>query len=355
MAEPAVTAALDLDDVQGLVVSCFRDMSHAVYVLVGLGDDPVRATAWLRAVTPRVSPGRREGRHPDERIQLGLTATGLTALGAPQVTIDGLPQELVDGMPARARVLGDPVDGDGDLIDAPPDKIVVNGNLTIPANAVVSFDSLLFRGRITVATNPAHDVRLLLSRCAVARLRLELPGETPSVKATDCLFGEIVSQSGFAELVYCTVLGETHLERLWASDCIFAGDLVDVVCGGEETCVRYSRIPDFAALAGCAAEKSPHLTTDDPNFVSLYFQDGDDCVLRPADFGEPGCGVLDLTSSRRITAGAEDGGEMGAGHHLHHIAKLEAVRRKLADFLPLGQEIAIRYDPHLSRPAAAVA
>ncbi|MCA9680022.1 MAG: Dyp-type peroxidase [Myxococcales bacterium] len=108
-----MTAALDLDDVQGLVVSGFRDMSHAVYVLVGLGDDPVRATAWLRAVTPRVSPGRREGRHPDERLQLGLTATGLTALGAPQVTIDGLPQELVDGMPARARVLGDPVDDAG--------------------------------------------------------------------------------------------------------------------------------------------------------------------------------------------------------------------------------------------------
>ena len=307
-----------------------------------VGSHPRRSLVHVRPPYGMFEPNLREVTLPGGANPLGFD---LTDNG--QIQTFG-PTEVL-------KALGDPVDGDGDLIGTPPDKIVVNGNLTIPANAIVSFDNLLFRDRVTVATNAAHDVRLILSRCAVARLRLELPGDTPSVKATDCLFGEIVSQSGFAELVYCTVLGETHLERLWASDCIFAGDLIDVVCGGEETCVRYSRIPDFAALAGCAAEKSPHLTTDDPNFVSLYFQDGDDCVLRPAAFGEPGCGVLDLTTSRRITAGAEDGGEMGAGHHLYHIAKLEAVRRKLADFLPLGQEIAIRYDPHLSRPAAAVA
>ena len=156
-------------------------------------------------------------------------------------------------------------------------------------------------------------------------------------------------------LVYCTVLGETHCERLWASDSIFVGDLVDVDCAGDDTCIRYSRIPDLGALAGCFSGTSPSNTTDDPNFTRLHFDDGDDCVLRPASFGEPGCGVLDLTTSTAIREGAEDEGEMGAYHHLFHSAQLRALRLKLADFLPMGQEIAARYDRRLARPAARVA
>jgi hypothetical protein len=65
--------------------------------------------------------------------------------------------------------------------------------------------------------------------------------------------------------------------------------------------------------------------------------------------------VLDLTTSRRISAGAENGGELGAYNHLFHGAGIRAVARKLADFLPLGQEVSIRYDPHLARRPVALA
>jgi hypothetical protein len=242
----------------------------------------------------------------------------------------------------------------GQPLDPAPDKIVLEGDLTIPAGVRVAFEDLLFTGRISVVKGVAQETRLALTRCAVARLLLDPPDENPSLVATDCLIGEIISAGGFAELVYCTVMGETHLERLWASDCLFVGDLVDVACGGDETCVRYSRVPDLAALAGCLAEKNPSNTTDDPNFIRLHFEDGDACVLRPAAFGEPGCGVLDLTTSLAILEGAEDEGEMGAYHQLFHAAQLRALRLKLADFLPMSQEIAARYDRRLARPAAAV-
>jgi hypothetical protein len=304
-----------------------------------VGPHPRRTLLHIRPPWGFFEPGLREVTLPGGSNPLGLD---LSETGRIQVFGPG---EVL-------KALGDPVDADGELLTTPPDKIIVAGDLTIPSTAIVAFESLLFTGRITVASNPAHDTRLRLSRCAVAGLHLQLRGDTPSVRATDCLFGEIVSQSGFAELVYCTVLGKTQLERLWASDCIFVGDLTDVKCGGGETCVRYSRVPDFAA--SCASDKSPHVVIDDPNFTSLYFDDAGGCTLRPAEFGEPGCGVLDLTSSARLTAGAEDGGEMGVYHHLFHNAQLVAVRRKLGDFLPLGQEIAIRYDPHLTRPAATV-
>lgn len=252
------------------------------------------------------------------------------------------------------KAIGDPVDGDGDLVSPVPDKLVITGDLIIPAHCLITFEDLLFRGKLSVASNNLPETRLTLSRCAVANLSLALPGDNPMLVAQDCLIGEIISASGFARLVHCTVLGETHVERLWASDCLFAGDLIDVKCGGEETCVRYSRLPDLAALAGCLAEKSPTNTTDDPNFIRLFFLDGGSCVLRPAKFGEPGCGVLDLTTSQAIRQGAEDDGEMGAYHHLYHSAQLRAMKLKLRDFLPHGQEIAIRYDVRLARPAAAL-
>ena len=109
------------------------------------------------------------------------------------------------------------------------------------------------------------------------------------VEAQDCLFGEIAAPSGFAQLVYCTVLGKTRIRRLWASDCLFAGELVGIEGDGEKTCVRYSSLLDLTALSGCCAEKSPYNTASDPNFIRLHFKDGNSCVLRPARFGEPGC------------------------------------------------------------------
>ncbi len=252
------------------------------------------------------------------------------------------------------KALGDPVDADGKLLTRPPDKLVLEGDLDIPADLLIAFDNLLFADTVTAAPSGAGATRLRLVRCAVGKLAFGVMGTNPTVEANDCLFGGIFAPSGFAQLVYCTVMGETHVERLWASDCLFAGDLVDVQCGGEKTCVRYSGVHDMAALAGCLAEKSPNNTDDDPNFIRLYFKDGAKCVLRPAKFGEPGCAVLDLTTSASIREGAEDDGEMGAYHHLYHSAQLRAVKLKLRDFLPLGQEIAIRYDPRLAWPAARV-
>lgn len=228
-----------------------------------------------------------------------------------------------------------------------PDRLIVRGNLTIPAGTDVVFEDLLFTGTITV---DSPDARVEFRRCAVGRISLGHPTEEPALVASDTLFNFISGGVGFAELVYCTVLRTVAVERLHASDCIFTGELIDLVCSGDDTCIRFSRVPDLAALASCGADKAPSNTQHDPNFIRLWFKDGDDCVLRPAKFGEPGAGVLALTSSSAIRAGAEDEGEMGAHHHMFHAAQIRALKIKLEDYLPLGQEVAIRYDAHLSRP-----
>ena len=43
-----------------------------------------------------------------------------------------------------------------------------------------------------------------------------------------------------------------------------------------------------------------------------------------------------VSYNSEIAGGAEDGGEMGAYHHLHLVASREAVITKLKDFLPTG-------------------
>jgi hypothetical protein len=294
------------------------------------------------------------GPHPRRTSIHVRPPSGLFEEGLKAVTLPAGPNPLgFDTNTTRTQTYGphEVLEALGELAEPAPEKILVHGDLSIPPSLDIAIEGLLFRGRVDVGQG--GNSRLSLSRCAVAELGLEPGTGHPLVEARDCLFGLIDGAASFAQLVYCTVLGVTEVERLWASDCLFAGELTGVDCAEGRSCVRYSRLEDVAVMEGCVTKESPMNTTDDPNFVRLYFKEGDDCVLRPAAFGEPGCGVLDLVTSPRIGQGAQDEGEMGVYHHHFHLAQIRALRRKLRDFLPLGQEVSIRYDPCLARPPAA--
>lgn len=336
---------------------------HGVPCFPGAFDDTALRTPDLRNPDyPDVGPHPRRSlihiRPPYGFFEPNLRSVALPAGGNPLgFDLDDMNQVQTFGPREVLKAIGDPVNDQGELVTPAPDKIEIEGDLAIPAGLLIAFENLLFTGMVKVSSDGVKGPTLTLSKCAVKKLHVDLPAghaKHPMVVADDSLFGEIEGVHGFAQLVHCTVLGNTILERLWASDCLFNGDLDGVNCAGEKTCVRYSRLPDRAALEGCLSKKSPTNTTDDPNFARFYFRDGPKCKLRPAAFGEPGCGVLDLTTSPAIRQGAEDDGEMGAYHHLYHSAQLRAVKLKLRDFLPHGQEIAIRYDPRLTRPAPAL-
>ena len=139
------------------------------------------------------------------------------------------------------------------------------------------------------------------------------------------------------------MLGELEAGRLQASDAILLGPLtLGVVPKTEPHCVRYSRVPP--GETGFAAAFN---TTDEPLFVELDFPAGEGTVRRPANFGEPGAGVLHPSAPATVRLGAEDGGEMGAYHGRRYSLAAEAVRLKLEDFLPLGLEAVLIPDPRL--------
>lgn len=314
----------------------------------------------LRTPDLRSSARRDVGPNPNRTIvhvrpPEGLFAAGLngTELSPsvddipidPEVTTRQTfgPEQVLRSLGLLDEDTADALRIDGEIVL--PDRIVISGDLTLPAGTDVAFHDLLFTGAITLDD---AQTRLAMIRGAAERVVLNFPTDEPALSATDCLFNTLRGGVGFAQLVYCTVMESTELERLWASDCIFNGPMVDLDCSGEDTCIRYSRVPSLEDLGDCGADKSPTNTDDDPNFIRLWFEEGDDCILRPALFGEPGAGVLDLTSSDRLRA--EDEGEMGAHHGMFLVASIKALELKLTDFLPLGQEISIRYDPFLSRP-----
>ena len=70
---------------------------------------------------------------------------------------------------------------------------------------------------------------------------------------------------------------------------------------------------------------------------------------QPATFAAPGLGVLDLYTPDSVAFGAEDEGEVGAYHDDFNLARVVAVAEKLTEYLPLGQELSIRYDKKLNR------
>jgi len=181
-----------------------------------------------------------------------------------------------------------------------------------------------FEGFIFSHTIEVDSGRLELDHCAALSVETNSKDVVePVLIARDTLLKRIRAAKGLVMLQYVTVLTTTIAKRLHASDCIFNGrirknNLSDSLPGTG--CIRYSAI-DQAQEAG---------------LLKLFQTRWIKAVFNTQQFGKSGCGVLHPATPAEIAAGAEDGGEMGAYHHLFLAARRAAVIRKLSDFLPTG-------------------
>lgn len=216
------------------------------------------------------------------------------------------------------------------------DVVQVQGNISLPGDGTFVFEKIAFLGKLDV---PA--ARLVFRDSAARQVNAANPDKAePVVDAVSSLFGA-VDTAGLARLEYVTVLGDLTAGRLQASDSVLAaaGGAVTVPPNDKELdhCVRYSRVDSMLKVL------TRFCTSSKPLFVELDFDDG----RRPAQFGEPGCGVLHPACPRAIRSGSEDGGEMGAFHDRRYALALDAVSTKLQDFLPLGLDAVLIPDPRL--------
>src|SRR5262245_56122578 len=100
---------LELDDMQGMLMSGYGQQPHAMYVFLELGD-PAHARQWLRSVIPQVTSGEKEANRGRSRsLNLAFTCQGLAALGLGEATLDTFERPFREGMGQadRARIMGD--------------------------------------------------------------------------------------------------------------------------------------------------------------------------------------------------------------------------------------------------------
>jgi Dyp-type peroxidase family len=100
---------LERGDIQGLVLSGYASSPRARCFLLRFAGGGGGAKPWLSRIFPRVTTGTRGERSARVRVNVGLSATGLRALGLPEASLATFPREFVQGMadPERSLVLGD--------------------------------------------------------------------------------------------------------------------------------------------------------------------------------------------------------------------------------------------------------
>ncbi len=217
----------------------------------------------------------------------------------------------------------------------------VSGDVTLAEGGL---ERTVVRGTVTV-----EGLGIVIDGCAIKRLVVRMPAgaaESPSVIIRNSLI-ETVETDGWVEMEYCTVLAAAAFGRLNASECIFAGPLSVTTPG--VSCVRFSRVPpdtppELARRFGATTN-----TDDAPVFQEFLFceADGTRLARRPAQFGEPGGGVLHAATPESVRLGAEDGGEMGLYHAQAYALRMKAVLDKIEDFVPVGVSAVLIADPTL--------
>ncbi len=196
-----------------------------------------------------------------------------------------------------------------------------------------------FEGFLFINTMEVKSGRVELDRCALLAADIKTVNDNlPVFTASNCLIKAILAESGLIHLQYCTVLETTIAKKLNASDCIFNGLIgkssADKTLPGNG-CVRYSSILPKQLAGDIQFFKASKVKA--VFHTKLFYKH------------QFGCGILHPATPIEIANGAADGSEMGALHHLHLVARQQAIIKKLIDFIPTGMLPVIIPDSSLNQ------
>jgi hypothetical protein len=180
----------------------------------------------------------------------------------------------------------------------------------------------------------AEIEQLTIDRCLMGPIQMRAKGEVQTLAANDSIIQALNRElalnltSGKAELSRCSVLGPGKLHQLYASECIL--DDTITVENVQDGCVRFSAWSTGSALP--RQYESVEIAPDAPLFTSR-------------NFGQPGYGQLQSGVDRAIvsaapgatiSAGAQNGSEMGAYARDKNPIKARSLLIKYEEFMPLG-------------------
>lgn len=204
-----------------------------------------------------------------------------------------------------------------------PEKFIVK-------DGYVEFEDCLICRLESEALPDDNAPRIILNHCLVGGKK------APSSTSIDSLMiTAIKAPTNIVRCVYTTVNGQSEVDQLEASDCLFLDKIKDK--SGLlllNSCLRYSRLSpaNFDGLS--AAAKANFLTKDIPEIGSL-------------EFSNTGFGILTRNNSNFLLRGAENSGELGVYNRWKINARIDALKDKLNDYLPAGIRPVIIYDKML--------
>lgn len=187
----------------------------------------------------------------------------------------------------------------------------------------------------------AWGLTLSARRCVMGAIRADL-GAFP-IELTDCVVDgtgarlrtcggdsggtpsdAVGARSAFAPSLKAdgvTFVGAVRAEAADAVDCLFAGGIE--VVEQQEGCLRHCFL-------------GPDLTTPPSHPVTYRCGPFPDPTFVSVGFEAAGYYALDLDPRQPLLEAAGDGGEVGAHHHLHRAARLQRLRDRVHEFVPLG-------------------
>jgi Dyp-type peroxidase family len=159
-----------LRDIQGVITSGYGHLPFAAYLFVTITDaDDGRQ--WLSRIADSVTSSHRRGNghsapedRPPAAVNIGITASGLRAVGLPDEVLRTFPVEFQDGIASdeRSRILGDSG-------TSAPETWEIGGPRTEPAHALL----MLFAADEATLAAMCRTHRALLASSGGA---VELPG-----------------------------------------------------------------------------------------------------------------------------------------------------------------------------------
>jgi hypothetical protein len=299
-----------------------------------------------------VDPDASTSEHPDVEIRLE-TSDRLVAPGAQAFTPTLKRWRIV-----APRGMTPTVDGSLDLdLDGACltlEGFAVTGDVTLGARleGVELVDLTMSPpdgGSVLVAPG-AWSLSLSARRCVLGPIRADL-GAFP-VRLTDCIVDgtgarlrvcggkaggapsdALATRSGFAPAVQAdgvTFVGAVRAEAAEAVNCLFEGG-VDVV-QQQEGCLRHCYL-------------GPDLSTPPSHPVTYHCGPFPAPTFSSIGFEAAGYYALELESRHPLLEAASDGGEVGAYHHLRRAARLQRLRRRVHEFVPLGVQPGLALAP----------
>jgi hypothetical protein len=168
------------------------------------------------------------------------------------------------------------------------------------------------------------------------------------------------SLGGIVTITNSTLFGRVHVERMDASNVIFAagstaGDEIGTVFVNrrQEGCVRFSYVPvgsrtprrhrcqpDLAIAQAIEKENRSNaaLTLSIQDTIRLTIQGWLVPSFTSERYGHPAYGQLSRVCPQEVSSGADDESEMGVYFHLKNSQRLSNLRTRLREYLPIGLE-----------------